>query len=77
VCSDHSVTVLRRGGVNQRVANISSQFNNRSFYHLYERKPRLFSRCHGRLNVTILHFVTLLIFGAKNNKIRVSVDLVS
>jgi len=27
--------------------------------------------------VTILHFVTLLIFGAKNDKIRVSVDLSS
>jgi hypothetical protein len=27
--------------------------------------------------VTILHFVTLLIFYLKNNKIRVSVDLVS
>jgi len=29
------------------------------------------------LNMTILQFGTLLIFGAKNNKIRVSVDLVS
>jgi len=27
--------------------------------------------------VTILHFVTLLIFSGKSNKIRVSVDLVS